>query len=168
MRRSKEIILGFDPGLRATGWGVIRRAQDGAMTHIASGTIKPDTKIALAERLFFLESQADRVLIAYQPTLAAIEKAFVGASIPAAFSLGQARAACFIAAARAGVPITEYAPTAVKKAVIGSGRANKQQIGFIIGKLLPGSAPETDHAADALAIALCHGWRAHRLLQEAS
>ncbi len=171
MRRSdviSEVILGFDPGLRATGWGAIRRERDGTMTHIASGTIKPDVKAHLAQRLFFLEQQADRVLAEYQPTGAAIEKAFIGASIPSAFLLGQARAACLIAAARARVPIVEYAPTEVKKAVVGLGRANKHQIGFIIGKLLPGALPENDHAADALAIALCHGWRSHRLLREVS
>ena len=163
-----EIIAGFDPGLRATGWGVIRRSKDGRLAHIASGTIKPDVKAPLAERLFDLEQQIDRVFSEYQPMQAAIEKAFAGVSISSAFLLGQARAACLIAAARAGVPIAEYAPTAIKKAVIGFGRADKHQITFIIGKLLPGAAPETDHAADALAIALCHGWRAHSALRAAS
>ncbi len=163
MRPSKdisEIIIGIDPGLRWTGWGVIgRRARDGAQVHVASGTIGPDTKAPLAERLLDLEQNIDQVLRTYQPAQAAIEKAFVGMSIPSAFLLGQARAACLIAAARASVPIVEYAPTAVKKAVIGFGRARKHQIAFIISKLLPAAAPETDHEADALAIALCHAFR---------
>lgn len=148
-------ILGLDPGVQATGWGLVQQ-EEGRCVYVASGTLTPKRGDSLAARLHQLDKALDEVVAEYQPDEAAVESPFAGVNIRAAFSLGLARAVCLLAPARVGLEVAEYAPRLVKKAVIGSGRAEKEQIRFMVGRLLPGANPDSFHAADALAIALTH------------
>ena len=163
MRPFKQIVAGIDPGLGTTGWGVIQCLEGGGALYIASGSARADPKAPLAERLLYIERHIAEMIAEYRPERLAIEKAFAGASIESAFLLGSARAACLIAAARAHIPIFEYAPTHIKKTITGTGRADKQQIGFMIRTLLPQSQPNSEHEADALAVALTESWQNNRL-----
>lgn len=147
-------ILGIDPGLNATGWGVI--SQDGArLSLVAHGVIKAPAKDVMARRLCFIHDAVEALLDEHQPHEAAIEDQFVAANPGSALKLGQARAAAMLAPARAGLPVGEYAPRLVKKAVVGTGGADKAQVAAMISVLLPGAKATADDA-DALAIAICH------------
>jgi crossover junction endodeoxyribonuclease RuvC len=147
-------ILGVDPGLNATGWGMI--AQDGArLSLIAHGVIKAPAKAPMARRLLFIHEALDALIAEHQPHEAAVEDQFVSANPGSALKLGQARAAAMLAPARAGLPVAEYAPRLVKKAVVGTGGAEKAQVAAMVKMLLPGSKAQTDDA-DALAVAICH------------
>mgnify|MGYP000308782098 FL=1 len=147
-------ILGVDPGLNATGWGVI--AQDGArLSLIAHGIIKAPPKDAMARRLLFIHDALGALISEHQPHEAAVEDQFVHANPSSALKLGQARAAAMLAPARAGLIVGEYAPRLVKKAVVGTGGAEKAQVVAMVKMLLPGSKAEADDA-DALAVAICH------------
>ena len=147
-------ILGIDPGLNATGWGVID--QTGSRLSLVSyGVIKAPSKAPMAERLTVIYNAIEELLIAHQPHEAAVEDQFVHASAVSALKLGQARAAAMLAPARAGLVVGEYAPKLVKKAVVGTGSAEKAQVAAMIAILLPGSKADAD-AADALAVAVCH------------
>ena len=161
-------ILGIDPGLNATGWGVI--VQDGArLRHVAHGVIKAPAKAAMAVRLCFIFEAVEQLLAEHQPHEAAVEDQFVSANPGTALKLGQARAAAMLAPARAGLLVGEYAPRLVKKAVVGTGAAEKSQVAAMISILLPGAKAEAD-AADALAVAICHAnHRAnHRIVRKAA
>ena len=148
-------ILGLDPGLRHTGWGVV--IIDGArLTHIAHGVIAPPDKLSLAERLLVLFEQISLVIEAHAPDEAAIEETFATANGSSTLKLGHARAAAMIAPARAGLPVAEYAAKVVKKAVVGTGAADKTQVAFMIARLLPAAGSPTADAADALAVAITH------------
>jgi crossover junction endodeoxyribonuclease RuvC len=148
-------ILGVDPGLQRCGWGII--VADGPrLSHVAHGVIKPDTGQSLAWRLETLLTQLEAVIAAHSPQEAAVEETFVNANARAALALGQARGAAMIAPARAGLPVAEYSPATIKKAVVGSGAADKTQIAFMVRRLLPAAGDATADAADALAIAICH------------
>jgi crossover junction endodeoxyribonuclease RuvC len=148
-------ILGVDPGLQRCGWGII--VADGPrLSHVAHGVIKPDTGQSLAVRLEVLLTQLEAVIAAHAPQEAAVEETFVNANARAALALGQARGAAMIAPARAGLPVAEYSPATIKKAVVGSGAADKSQIAFMVRRLLPAAGDATADAADALAIAICH------------
>jgi crossover junction endodeoxyribonuclease RuvC len=148
-------ILGLDPGLRRTGWGVI--AVDGArLAHVAHGVIKPDEAAPFAIRLLTLFEGLCGVIEAHAPDEAAVEETFVNTNAASTLKLGHARAACLIAPARAGLPVAEYAATVVKKAVVGTGAAEKGQVGFMIRRLLPAAGETTADAADALAVAIAH------------
>jgi len=148
-------ILGLDPGLRRTGWGVI--AIDGArLAHVAHGVIKPDERATFAIRLLSLFEALCAVIEAHAPDEAAVEETFVNTNASSTLKLGHARAACLIAPARAGLPVAEYAATVVKKAVVGTGAAEKDQVGFMIRRLLPSAGETTADAADALAVAIAH------------
>jgi crossover junction endodeoxyribonuclease RuvC len=148
-------ILGLDPGLRRTGWGVI--AVDGArLAHVAHGVIKPDEAAPFAIRLLTLFEGLCGVIEAHAPDEAAVEETFVNTNAASTLKLGHARAACLIAPARAGLPVAEYAATVVKKAVVGTGAAEKGQVGFMIRRLLPTAGETTADAADALAVAIAH------------
>jgi crossover junction endodeoxyribonuclease RuvC len=137
-------ILGLDPGLRRTGWGVI--VIEGArLSHVAHGVIAPKDTLSLSERLLFLS-----------PDEAAIEETFVTANGSSTLKLGHARAAAMIAPARAGLLVAEYSAKAVKKAVVGTGGADKTQVAFMIARLLPTAGDPTADAADALAVAIAH------------
>ena len=148
-------ILGIDPGLRATGWGVI--AQVGSrLSHVASGTIAVPAERPLAERLCVIHDRLSEVIAAHLPDEAAVEASFVNRDGAATLKLGQARGVALLVPALAGLTVVEYAPNAVKKAVVGAGHADKRQIAMMVSMLLPKARFDTDHAADALAIAICH------------
>ena len=148
-------ILGIDPGLRRTGWGVIDVAGN-ALRYVASGVVRSDEKATLAERLCQLHDGLVKVLESHAPEEAAVEQTFVNTNASATLKLGQARGIAMLVPARAGLAVAEYAPNAVKKTVIGVGHGDKKQIHMMVKVLLPKSAAETDDAADALAIAICH------------
>ncbi|MDB5419913.1 MAG: crossover junction endodeoxyribonuclease RuvC [Phenylobacterium sp.] len=148
-------ILGLDPGLRRTGWGVV--AVDGTrLAHVAHGVIKPDETADFAIRLLTLFEALCEVIAAHAPDEAAVEETFVNNNASSTLKLGHARACCLIAPARAGLPVAEYAATVVKKAVVGTGAADKAQVGFMIRRLLPTAGETTADAADALAVAIAH------------
>ena len=147
-------ILGIDPGLGVTGWGVI--AQDGArLRHVAHGVLKAPAKAPMAERLRFIFEGVGALVREHAPHEAAVEDQFVHANPGSALKLGQARAAAMLAPSCAGLIVGEYAPRLVKKAVVGTGGAEKAQVAAMISILLPGAKAEAD-AADALAVAICH------------
>jgi crossover junction endodeoxyribonuclease RuvC len=148
-------ILGLDPGLRRTGWGVV--VVDGArLSHVAHGVIAPKETLPFAERLLFLFEQISEVIAAHSPHEAAVEETFMTANGSSTLKLGHARAAALIAPARAGLPVAEYAAKVVKKAVVGTGGADKTQVAFMIARLLPTSGGAVADAADALAVAIAH------------
>lgn len=148
-------FLGIDPGLRATGWGVID-VSGARLIHVANGTITSTDRLSLAERLVEIEAGLIQVLQAYAPDGAAVEQAFVARDPLAALKLGQARGIALLVPARLGLPVAEYAPNHIKKSVVGAGHAAKGQIRMMVEMLLPGCGVGTEHAADALAIAICH------------
>jgi len=148
-------ILGLDPGLRRTGWGVVDCA-GARLIHVAHGVIAPPQEIAFAERLLFLFEAVSAVIAEHAPDEAAVEETFVNNNASSTLKLGHARAASLIAPARAGLPVAEYAATVVKKAVVGTGGADKSQVGFMIARLLPAAGKTTADAADALAVAIAH------------
>lgn len=148
-------IIGIDPGLRRTGWGVIEITGN-QLRFVASGTVTSNDKLDLASRLCELHQGLSAVLHAYQPAEAAVEHTFVNKDATATLKLGQARGIALLAPAQAGLPVSEYAPNAVKKAVIGVGHGEKQQIHMMVKVLMPRATFNTSDAADALAIAICH------------
>lgn len=148
-------ILGLDPGLRRTGWGVV--AVSGArLAHVAHGVIAPKEGLDFAARLLALFEGVGAVIAAHAPDEAAVEETFVNTNASSTLKLGHARACCLIAPAQAGLPVSEYAATVVKKAVVGTGAAEKAQVGFMIRRLLPAAGDTTTDAADALAVAIAH------------
>ena len=148
-------ILGLDPGLRRTGWGVI--ACEGArLSHVAHGVIAPKDTLPFAERLLILFDEIAAVIAAHGPHEAAVEETFMNDNARSALKLGHARACALLAPARAGLPVAEYAATVVKKAVVGTGGADKAQVGWMIARLLPAAGKTTADAADALAVAIAH------------
>lgn len=153
------ILIGLDPGLGTTGWGVI--AADGnRLSHIANGQIKTDTVMALADRLVVLHDALADLLIHYRPDGAAVEEVFVNVNPQSTLKLGQARGVVLLAAARSGIAVGEYSAKLVKKAVVGTGGAEKAQVHAMVGRLLPGTKIAGADAADALAVAITH---AHHL-----
>lgn len=149
------IILGLDPGLGTTGWGVIR-AEGNRLSHIANGQISTDPKAPLAERLVALDRALSDLLAEHRPDGAAVEEVFVNTNAQSTLKLGQARGVCLLAAARGGLDVGEYAARLVKKAVVGVGNAEKTQVQAMVKILLPGVKLAGADAADALAVAICH------------
>jgi len=148
-------IIGLDPGLRRTGWGVV--ACEGArLVHIAHGVIAPPEKAAFSDRLLMLFEGLCEVIAAHAPHEAAVEEVFVNMNPSSTLKLGHARACALIAPARAGLPVAEYAARLVKKSIVGTGAADKDQIGFMIRRLLPTAGETSADAADALAVAITH------------
>jgi len=147
-------LIGLDPGLRLTGWGVIE-VEGNRLRHVAHGVIKVSVEGTLAVRLDQLFDGVATVVAAHRPEEAAIEETFVNVNPASTLKLGQARGVVMLAPARAGLPVFEYAANLVKKSVVGAGHADKRQIAMMVGRLLPGVAAAAD-AADALAIAICH------------
>ena len=148
-------ILGLDPGLRRTGWGVI--TLDGVrISHVAHGVVAPPETLEFSARLLWLFEQITEVVTQYAPDEAAIEETFVNTNPSSTLKLGHARAAAMIPPARAGIPVAEYAARYVKKTVVGTGAADKAQIGFMIRRLLPTAGVTSADAADALAVAISH------------
>lgn len=148
-------ILGIDPGLRRTGWGVVE-ALGNTLRFVASGTVKSDEKADLAVRLLQIHDGLADILDRFAPAEAAVEQTFVNKDAVATLKLGQARGIAMLVPARAGLLVAEYAPNAVKKSVIGVGHGEKQQIHMMVKVLMPKAAFDSDHAADALAVAICH------------
>ena len=148
-------ILGIDPGLRHTGWGVVD--QDGTrLRYVASGTIDPRSDLSLGERLLALAAGIEDVIGTHGPDAAALEETFVSQGPRSALLLGQARGVALMVLTASGFAVGEYAATVIKKAVVGTGRADKVQVESMIGHLLPGARGVTADAADALAVAVCH------------
>ena len=153
------IILGLDPGLGTTGWGLIR-AEGNRLSHLANGQLKTDSAAPLPRRLAHLDAMVAALVTDHAPDSAAVEEVFVNANPQSTLKLGQARGVVICAAARAGIEIGEYAARLVKKAVVGTGNAEKRQVHAMVARLLPGAKIAGADAADALAVAICH---AHHL-----
>jgi crossover junction endodeoxyribonuclease RuvC len=148
-------ILGIDPGLQKLGWGVIET--DGNRLHfIASGLVRTTSGLPLYARLSELDQGLASVLRSHEPITAAIEETFMNNNAASALKLGAARGAAIVTVARTGLEVHEYAANLVKKSVVGSGHAAKQQVGMMIRTLLPASGKIGEDEADALAIAICH------------
>jgi crossover junction endodeoxyribonuclease RuvC len=148
-------ILGIDPGLRRTGWGVIETLGN-RLIYLACGSVSTDDKAALADRLVTIHDGLVRIVEEFRPEEAAVEATFVNKDATATLKLGQARGIALLVPARAGLSVAEYAPNLVKKTIVGAGHGDKDQIRMMIGVLLPKADPATHDAADALAIAICH------------
>jgi crossover junction endodeoxyribonuclease RuvC len=148
-------IIGVDPGLRRTGWGVIA-AEGARRAFLACGVVESDEKRPLAERLRQLHDGLTEIMRLHRPDEAAIEETFVNRDAQATLKLGQARGVSLLVAALNDLAIAEYAPNQVKKTIVGAGHAEKAQIHAMVRVLLPDADPKTDDAADALAIALTH------------
>ena len=148
-------LLGLDPGLRVTGWGVIDVAGD-RLTHVASGIVKSEAASPLAERLAAIHHGLAAAIAAQRPDCAAIEETFVNKNATSSLKLGQARGAVLLTAALAGLEVTEYAANTVKKSVVGVGHGSKDQVRAMVRMLLPGCGVTDSDAADALAVAICH------------
>jgi len=148
-------ILGIDPGLSATGWGVVEAAGS-RLAFRACGAIKSDADTPLAERLAFIHRELAALIVAHAPDEAAIEETFVNRDPRSALKLGQARGAALAALALGGLSVSEYAANLVKKTVVGVGHAEKQQVAMMVKMLLPTADARSPDAADALAVAICH------------
>ena len=151
-------VIGIDPGLRRTGWGVVE-LRGSRLAHVAHGVIAAAGD-GLAERLVDLRKQLSAVVIRWAPQAAAVEHTFVNKDAVGTLKLAHARAIALLVPAEAGLTVAEYAPNAVKKAVVGVGHADKAQVAHMVAMLLPGSKVEGADAVDALACAICH---AHRI-----
>ena len=149
------VILGLDPGLRKTGWGVVA-VEGSRLSWVAHGVIAPHEKLPFSERLLALFTGVCEIVAAHRPHEAAIEETFVNVNAASTLKLGHARAAALIAPAHAGLSVAEYAPSEVKKAVVGTGGADKTQVAFMVKRLLPACGDPTADAADALAVAIAH------------
>lgn len=152
-------VLGLDPGLRHTGWGVIDVAGN-RLSHVADGVVHAPTDMALAERLVALFRQLNTVLERFRPDEAAVEETFVNRNPTSTLRLGVARGVALLAPAERGVPVAEYSANMVKKSVVGAGHAEKEQVQLMVRRLLPGCAIAEPDAADALAVAICHAHHA--------
>jgi crossover junction endodeoxyribonuclease RuvC len=148
-------ILGIDPGLRRTGWGVID-VDGNRLIHVACGSVATSDKAALAARLVELHDGLARIIDEFAPVEAAVEATFVNKDATATLKLGQARGVAMLIPARAGIAVAEYAPNLVKKTIVGACHGEKEQIRAMLRVLLPKADPPSHDAADALAIAICH------------
>ena len=153
--RTPVRILGIDPGLRRTGWGVID-VDGNRLIYVGCGSVESRDTLSLAERLLAIHEGLARILGKFQPMEAAVEATFVNKDGASTLKLGQARGVAMLAPAMAGILVAEYAPNQVKKTVVGAGHADKNQIRVMLGMLLPKADPQTPDAADALAIAITH------------
>jgi len=148
-------ILGIDPGLRRTGWGVVEIVGN-RLTFIGCGSVTTNDREALSLRLLAIHDGLGRILDEFRPDEAAVEATFVNKDAQATLKLGQARGIAMVVPAKAGVAVTEYAPNLIKKSIVGAGLGDKAQVRMMIGVLLPKADPGSDDAADALAIAVTH------------
>jgi crossover junction endodeoxyribonuclease RuvC len=148
-------IIGLDPGLRNTGWGVIE-IEGSRLIYVADGSVHSDVDATLAERLLQIHQQVLAVLKEFAPDEAAIEETFVNTDARATLKLGQARGVVMLAPASLKIPVSEYAPNTVKKSVVGAGHADKAQVKHMVKMLLPKAVMSSADSVDALAIAICH------------
>lgn len=153
------LIIGLDPGLGCTGWGLIA-AEGNRLSHVANGQVRTDPATSLPSRLVRLDEALGAVLDAHRPGGAAVEEVFLNENPQSSLKLGQARGVVLLAAARRGIEVGEYAARLVKKAVVGVGAAEKVQVHAMVQRLLPGAKISGADAADALAVAITH---AHHL-----
>ena len=149
------LIIGLDPGLGTTGWGIVAKTGN-RLSHVANGQVKTDPAAPLAQRLVVLDRELTDVILAHRPDTSAVEEVFVNTNPQSTLKLGQARGVCLLALARAGLPVAEYATRLVKKALVGTGGADKAQVQAMLRVLLPGVKLAGADAADALAVAICH------------
>ncbi|MBL8806284.1 MAG: crossover junction endodeoxyribonuclease RuvC [Rhodospirillales bacterium] len=152
-------LIGIDPGLKTTGWGVIE-AEGNRLVHVANGRVTSKAELTMAERLVQLHDGLVAAIERWKPAAAAVEETFVNVNPASTLKLGQARGVALLAPARCGLPVAEYAANAVKKAVVGAGHADKAQVQAMVRRLLPGVEFAGPDAADALAIAICHAHHA--------
>lgn len=148
-------ILGLDPGLQKTGWGVIG-AEGSRLSHVASGVVRSDAGLATAARLSQLFDGIAAVIATHSPVEAAVEETFLNRNPSSTLKLGLARGVALLAPAQAGLAVVEYAAKVVKKSLVGTGGAEKQQVAAMVRMLLPGLATAAGDATDALAVAICH------------
>jgi crossover junction endodeoxyribonuclease RuvC len=152
-------LIGLDPGLRHTGWGIID-ASGSRLAYIAAGVVHTDGGHALARRLVELHDGLRQVIAAFQPIAAAVEESFVNKNPTSTLKLGLARGVVLLVPALAGMPVTEYPANLIKKSVVGVGHAGKPQVQMMVRRLLPGCLAASPDAADALAVAICHAHHA--------
>jgi crossover junction endodeoxyribonuclease RuvC len=153
------IILGIDPGIASTGYGIIR-VHNGQPNMEGCGAIKPETKVSFPYRLNQIYEGVSKIIKRYKPDLIAIEDVFYGKNIRSTLAIGQARGVAILASVRAGIDVSEYSPREIKRSVVGSGAASKEQVQFMVKELLQLEKPPSPvDAADALAVALCHANR---------
>ncbi|WP_207477414.1 crossover junction endodeoxyribonuclease RuvC [Arenibaculum pallidiluteum] len=152
-------VLGLDPGLRHTGWGVVD-VRGNRLTYVADGAVHTDEALSLAERLVQIHDGLAAVIGEWSPEEAAVEETFVNVNPASTLKLGMARGVVMLVPARAGLHVSEYPASLVKKSVVGSGQAGKDQVQAMVRRLLPGAVAATADAADALAIAICHAHHA--------
>ena len=151
----KMRILGLDPSLSSTGWGIIE-VESNRMRYVADGYIETDAKMNIADRLAVIHNCLNEVLAAYRPDEAAIEQVFLNDNPTSTIKLGMARGVVILAPSLFGITVTEYEPNKIKKAVVGVGKAAKNQVETMVKILLPGCRPKNNDSSDALAIAICH------------
>ena len=151
----RQRLIGLDPGLRKTGWGIIE-VEGSRLTHVANGIVHSDASCSLAERLVQLYDGLTSVIADWKPHAAAVEETFVNKNPTSTLKLGQARGVVLLVPAMAGIPVAEYTPNHIKKSVVGSGHAAKEQIHAMLGVLLPGVKVNGEDAGDALSVAICH------------
>jgi crossover junction endodeoxyribonuclease RuvC len=149
------LIIGLDPGLACTGWGIVAKSGS-RLSHVANGQVKTDAATSLAERLVTLDRELTDVILTHRPDGGAVEEVFVNTNAQSTLKLGQARGVCLLSLARTGMPVAEYATSLVKKAIVGTGRAEKAQVQAMLKVLLPGVKLAGADAADALAVAITH------------
>ncbi|MGB0682497.1 MAG: crossover junction endodeoxyribonuclease RuvC [Magnetovibrionaceae bacterium] len=148
-------LMGIDPGLRNTGWGIIE-ATDNRLRFVADGVVKTDNALSLAERLVQLRDGLEAVFETYRPQEAAVEETFVNKNAVSTLKLGHARGIALLVPAARHIPVAEYLPNLVKKTVVGTGHAAKEQVQMMVKRLLPAATLTGADAADALAVAICH------------
>ena len=159
-------LLGLDPGLRVTGWGII--SVDGnRLRHIADGVVKVSPEGSLADRLARLYRGLEDVLAAHDPDEAAVEETFVNRNPASTLKLGQARGVVLLVPALAALPVHEYSANLIKKSLVGTGHATKDQIAMMVRTLLPGASPAGADASDALAVAVCHAHHRSSIARQA-
>jgi crossover junction endodeoxyribonuclease RuvC len=157
------VILGVDPGLQRTGWGVII-SEGNRLSFVACGVVKSDNTLSIAERIKQLHDGLKQAITLYRPSEAAIEETFVNVSGSSTLKLGQARGGLLLTLSLSELPVFEYSANLVKKSVVGAGHADKNQVGMMVKMLLPASDAKQADAADALAIAICHAH--HRMVKK--
>lgn len=160
-------ILGIDPGLRRTGWGVIDVAGN-RLAFVACGSVETNDRAPLSERLVVIHAGLKQVIDDYLPHESAVEATFVNKDASATLKLGQARGVALLVPGQAGMVVSEYAPNVVKKSIVGAGHGDKAQVRMMIGVLLPRADPQSDDAADALAVAVTHAHHRQSVLVKAA
>ncbi len=154
-RPTKQRLIGLDPGLQKTGWGIID-VEGSRLIHVANGVVYSDRSYSLAERLMQLFDGLQQVMSDWEPHSAAVEETFVNKNPSSTLKLGQARGIALLVPALAGVSVAEYSPNHIKKTVVGSGHAGKEQVAAMLKILLPQATINGEDAGDALAVAICH------------